>query len=219
VWRHHLNVSVLLLAITVLEFNPRVREAHAVVLAGQVVFLRPGGNLLWRSIGSAGAVGPSSVPLLEELLVFALKFAIEEDATDTAALVANLRLGVAAGAIDIGVVGQFARLLEPRVEHLPRLSGVLTPIRFEQSSTSVREHHDVLISPLQRDTLQQAGRLKVFQTLLRRPSASPIVEHLANVADLDDAEGRDSGEGGALRAIQLVGPPPLAYDLALGPAR
>ena len=70
-----------------------------------------------------------------------------------------------------------------------------------------------------RDTLQQAGRLKVFQTLWRRPSASPVVEHLANVAHLDDAEGRDGGEGGALLAIQLVGPLPLAHDLALWSTR
>jgi hypothetical protein len=54
---------------------------------------------------------------------------------------------------------------------------------------------------------------------LRRPSASPVVEHLANVADLDDAEGRDGGKGVALPAIQLVGPLPLAHDLALWSTR
>ena len=213
------DVPVLALAVTVLELDPRVWEAHAVVVVGKVVVLRPGGDLLGRPVGPAGAVGPPAVPLLQELLVLAFELVVENDAQDAAALIANLRLGVAARTIDIGVMGQLARLLEPRVEHLPRLSGGLTPIRFEQISTSVRERHDVLVSPLQRDTLQQAGRLKVFQTLLRRPSASPVVEHLANVADLDDAEGRDGGEGVALPAIQLVGPRPLAHDLALGPAR
>jgi len=55
--------------------------------------------------------------------------------------------------------------------------------------------------------------------LLHRRLASLLAENLLDVTDLDDAEGRDSREGGALPAIQLVGPLPLAYDLALGPAR
>ena len=84
--------------------------------------------------------------------------------------------------------------------------------RFASSSvsTSVREHHDVLVRRSSGIRSNRPDAWKVFQTLLRRPSASPVVEHLANVAGLDDAEGRDGGEGGALPAIQLVGPLPLA---------
>ena len=60
-----------------------------------------------------------------------LEFVVEDDTLDASALAANLRLDVSACAIDLGVVGQLARLPEARVERLPRLAGVLTPIRFE----------------------------------------------------------------------------------------
>jgi hypothetical protein len=33
---------------------------------------------------------------------------------------------------------------------------VLTPIRFEEFSSSVREHHDIVVPALQRDPLHQA---------------------------------------------------------------
>lgn len=129
--RHHLYVSVLLLPITVLELDPYVRETHSVAVAGKVMVLRPRGNLFRRPIGSAGAVGPPSVPLLQEVLVLAFELVVEDDALDVSALVTNLRLDVAGRAVDLGVVGQLARLLEARVERLPRLASVLTPIRFE----------------------------------------------------------------------------------------
>lgn len=99
--RDDFDVPVLALAVTVLEFNPRVRETHTVVPVGQVVVLRPGGDLPGRPVGPAGAVGARAVPLLQELLVLAFQFVVEDDAPDAAALVANLRLSVAARAIDM----------------------------------------------------------------------------------------------------------------------
>jgi hypothetical protein len=129
--RHHLYVSVLLLPITVLELNSCVRETHSVAVAGKAMVLRPRGNLFRRPIGSAGAVGPPSVPVLQEVLVLAFELVVEDDALDASALVTNLRLEVAVRAVDLGVVGQLARLLEAGVERLPRLASVLTPIRFE----------------------------------------------------------------------------------------
>jgi hypothetical protein len=136
---------VLLLAITVLELDPCVRETHTVAIAGQVAVLRPCGNLFRRPVGSAGAICPSPVPLLQEVLVLAFELVVEDDAPDVAALVANLRLGVAARAIDLGVVGQLARLLETGIERLTQLASLFTPIRFEQVSASIREHDDVLV--------------------------------------------------------------------------
>lgn len=108
--RHHLYVSVLRLAITVLELDPCVRETHAVAVAGQVVVLRPCRNLFRHPVGSAGAVGPPPVPLLEEVLVLAFELVVQHDTPDAATLVSNLRLGISTGAIDLDVVGQFTRL-------------------------------------------------------------------------------------------------------------
>ena len=57
----------------------------------------------------------------------------------------------------------------------------------------------------------------MIEALLRGRLAS-LLEHLLDVTDLDNAEGRDGRERVAFPAIQLVGPLPLAHDLALGPA-
>jgi hypothetical protein len=217
--RHHLYVSVLRLAITVLELDSCIRETHSVAIEGKVVLLRPCRNLFRRPVGSAGAVGPPPVPLLEEVLVLAFEFVVERDTPDAATLIPNLRLGISIGAVDLDVVGQFARLPEASVEDLPRPSGVLTPIRFEEVSTSVREYHNIVVPALQGDALQQAGCLEVIETLLRRPLASLLAENLLDVRDLDNAEGRDGRERVAFPAVQLVRPLPLAHDLALGPTR
>ena len=72
------------------------------------------------------------------MLVLPFELVVEDDAPDVAALVTNLRLDVAGRGVDLGVVGQLARLLEARVERLPRLASVLTPILFEEVSTPVR---------------------------------------------------------------------------------
>jgi hypothetical protein len=96
---------------------------------------------------------------------------------------------------------------------------VLTPIRFEEVSTSVSEHHDIVVPALQREALHQAACLKVVEALLRRPLASLLAKHLVDVTDLDDAEGRDGRERVAFPAIQLIRALPLAHDLPLGPAR
>jgi hypothetical protein len=96
---------------------------------------------------------------------------------------------------------------------------VLTPIRFEQISNSVREYHDVLVSPLQRDALQQAGRLKMIEAPPRRPLAQLPSQHLLDVTGRDNAEGPDGGQRLALPVVQLVGLLSLAHDLTLGPAR
>ena len=175
--RHHFYVSVLLLAITVLELDPCVRETHSVAVAGKVVVLRPCGNLFGRPVGSAGAVGAPPVPLLQEVLVLAFELVVEDDALDASALVTNLRLDVAGRAVDLCVVGQLARLLEARVERLPRLASVLTPIRFEQVSASIREHDDVLVPSLQPGALQQTGRQKMIEAPLRGRLASLLAAH------------------------------------------
>ena len=52
-------------AISALVLDPRIRKAHAVVFARKVAISRPGGYFLRRPVGSAGAVGPPAVPLLQ----------------------------------------------------------------------------------------------------------------------------------------------------------
>jgi hypothetical protein len=59
----------------------------------------------------------------------------------------------------------------------------------------------------------------VIQALLPGRLASLLAEHLLDVTDLDNAEGRDGREGVTFSAIQLVGPLPLAHDLALWSTR
>ena len=55
------------------------------------------------------------IPILREALVLAFELVVEHHAPDVAALLSNLRLGISTGAIDLDVVGQFARLPETSV--------------------------------------------------------------------------------------------------------
>jgi hypothetical protein len=71
--------------------------------------------------GSPGAVRTAAVPLLQELLVVALQLVIENDAADACAALTETLLGAEVGALDLGIVRQFTRLPQARVERLAGL--------------------------------------------------------------------------------------------------
>ena len=87
------------------------------------------------AVGPAVTVGSSPVTLLQELLVLALEFVVEDDAADPAAAGSEALLCTKEGAIDLGVVGEFARLSEAGVERLARFPVALQAIRLEQVAT------------------------------------------------------------------------------------
>src|SRR5258705_12803939 len=83
-----------------------------------MVLHRPAVNLFGCAIGSAVAIRPAAIPFLKELLVVALELVVEDDTADARALAAQTLGSLQVGAINLGVVGQFARLPEARAEPL-----------------------------------------------------------------------------------------------------
>ena len=70
----------------------------------EVVLSSPFFDLALVAIGSAVAVGPAAIVLLQPFLVFVLEFVIEDDATDVGALFAKPLFFAKVGAIQMGVM-------------------------------------------------------------------------------------------------------------------
>ena len=86
-----LDVNVKLAPIE-LVLNPQVGEVNALVEIRQVVIARPLLDLLVVTVRPPVAVGTVPIVLLEEALVVALEFLLEDDAADLRALVSQARL-------------------------------------------------------------------------------------------------------------------------------
>ena len=86
--RHDLDVERVVAAVDVV-LDPDVWELHVpLVIAGQVMLLRPAADLLKLAIWPAVTVAPVAIPLLEKLLILGLEFVLEDDAVDVRALLA-----------------------------------------------------------------------------------------------------------------------------------
>src|SRR5688500_1818399 len=59
-----------------------VGKVHLVVEVRQVVFARPRPYLVLVAVGTAVAVGPAAVVLLQEFLILALQVLLEDNAAD-----------------------------------------------------------------------------------------------------------------------------------------
>jgi hypothetical protein len=110
----------------------------------KVVLDSPTMNLFRRSIRSAVAVRSAAIPLLEELLILALEFIVENDAADARAFAAETLGSVRVRAVDLRVVGQLAWLLDARVESLmPSRASGLSPWRCDDRSSSSPLHEAI----------------------------------------------------------------------------
>jgi hypothetical protein len=66
-----------------LVFHAVVGEVHLAVKVRQVVLARPVADLAVIAIGSAVAVGPVAVVVLQKFLILALQVLLEDDARST----------------------------------------------------------------------------------------------------------------------------------------
>jgi hypothetical protein len=132
---HDLDVLVPTAAIPILVLDARIGRVHVTVVVGQLVLPRPPRDLFWFPVRPPVAVLLAAVALVEITLVVALQLVVENDATDPTAFAAEPLLGALVGAIDVGVVCQFARLPEAGVERLAgfvRALGTFVAIGFEE---------------------------------------------------------------------------------------
>ena len=145
---HDLEILMPRAAVSVLVLNPRIREPDVPIVVRQLVFSRPVCNLFGLTVRPAVAVLLASVVLVEESLIVALQLVVEDDAPNPTALAADTFLGALVGAIDPGVVGQFARLPDARVERLTGLVDTvvaLIAVRFEKIAPAVRQRHGAVV--------------------------------------------------------------------------
>jgi hypothetical protein len=114
----------------------------------QIVFTRPPSNLFRLTVRPAVAVLPAAVALVEESLIVALKFVVEDDPSNPAALAPETLLGALVGAIDLRVVRQLAGFSEACPERLTGLARAVVAfvsVGFEEVSPAVRQDDGAII--------------------------------------------------------------------------
>ena len=110
----------------------------------EVVLDRPQSDLLGTSVGPSVTVRATSIPLLQEALVLALEFVVEDDARESVAALGEPVGGLQVGSVDLRVVLQFPWLTETCVEHL---GGVFArPAHGLQQLASVLRQGDDTVS-------------------------------------------------------------------------
>jgi hypothetical protein len=214
-----LDVLVTSVTVLILVFDPGVREVDAVVEEREVVLACPRLNFFRRAVRPTVAVGPAAVTLLQELLVVTLQFVVEDDAPDVPAAGTEALVRTLVSAVNLGVVGQLARLPEAGVKGLPRLPVALQAIRLEDVSTASGQDDDVTVATLEWDSFEKARVLEMSKALPSRLWVPITVEHIAQVISVDDPKRPNRGERLALLAVQLIRSLPVAHELAVRATR
>jgi hypothetical protein len=99
------------------------------IVARQVVLQGPRSDLFKLAIWSPVTVAPVTIPLLEKLLILGLELVLQHDAVDVRALVAQPLGFLEIGTIDVRVVLQLPRPLDPVMEGLSIGRVCVTPSR------------------------------------------------------------------------------------------
>jgi hypothetical protein len=174
----YLDVFMTDVVVLILVFDSGVGEVDAAVEERQVVLTCPGLDFVRHAVRPPGTVGSSPVPLMQELLVVPLQFVVEDDAPNAPAVGTEALLRAQVRTINLGVVGQLARLPEAGVEGLPRLPIAHQAIRLEHVSTPTRQDDDVTVPALERDSFDKARLLEMSKALLCRSRFPFTVEHV-----------------------------------------
>jgi hypothetical protein len=214
-----LDVFVADVAVLILVFDPGVGEVDAAVEEREVVLACPRLNFSRRAVRPAVAVGPSPVPLLQELLVVTLQLVVEDDAPDVSAARMEALLRALVSAVNLRVVSQLARLPQAGVERLPGLVVALQAIRLEHVSTTTRQDDDVTVAALEWDSFEKARLLEMSKALPCWLKLPVTVEHVPQVIRVDDPKRSDRGERLALSPVQLIRPLPVSHEFAVRATR
>ena len=118
---HDFDVLMPRAAIAVLVLDAGIRETDVPIVVRQLVLTGPARDLGRLAIRPAVAVLPAAIALVEEPLIVALEFIVENDSANPSALASQALVGALIGAIDLSVVRQLAGLPDARVEGLARL--------------------------------------------------------------------------------------------------
>jgi hypothetical protein len=168
-----------------------VREVHLAIEVRQIVLARPVTDFVLVPPRSAVAVRSVAVVVLQELLVFALEIVFEHDAVNVGAVVSKALGFVHVGAIELGIVLQFARLLNAIVKRLPIGRVLAQSPRFEQVAAFLRQRHDSCIA-VEAGRVHQTGLPQMPQ--LAVPRIKRAVEGVSEIVGPNDAKRPDAGQ-------------------------
>jgi hypothetical protein len=200
---HYLQVLVSRPPVAVLILDARVGEVNVSVVVRQVVLASPPGDLLRLAIGPAIAVVLSSIALVEEPLIVALEFVVEDDTVDAATLFPQSLLCTLVGSIDLGVVRQLARLSNAGVEGLARLVATiiaLVAIGFQEVAPAIAERHGTVVGTERR----RANQTFVRKVLEASPGTLGVFTQVMKIALGDYTKRADRRQRAALGAVDLV---------------
>jgi hypothetical protein len=215
VLRQHFNVLVVLAAID-LVLDAKVRKVHAVVEVRQLVVLCPAADFLLSAVRSSVAIGPVAVVVLEKVLVLPFEVLFKDDAADidVVVLLSETRFFFAICGIQVGVVIQFSRAVDARVERLGPALVALSAISVEQAPALVRED-DRLVVFAKRDGPNQPFVAEVVERVV----VGTVIAVSPEVLLRHDTERANRRKHAAVLAIQLVDSVAVDHQLARVAAR
>jgi hypothetical protein len=142
-----LGILVIPPPIGLFVLDPHVREVNLVLEVRQVVFVRPFLDLVRVAIGPAISIVVVPISLVEPLLVLTLELVVEDDAIDACLALREAPGFAEVRAIHLGVVFDFAGLLQTRIELLTTVvlvvlamvKGVVAAVRLQHVPTLLRQ--------------------------------------------------------------------------------
>ena len=137
---HNLHIIVLLVPVQ-LVLDAKVGEVDLVVEVRQVVLVRPALDLARVAIGPAIAVRAAAVGCLQPFLVLAFELLVEDDTVDIGALFAKALGFPQVRAIQLRIVGKFARPVHARVEGLLASATVVSSVALQEAVTAFSQRH------------------------------------------------------------------------------
>jgi hypothetical protein len=180
------------------------------------VLPRPAFDLVAIPIGSSIAIRPAAVAFLKPLLILALELAVEDDAPNLRALVAEPFVFPNVGAIELDVVRQLTRPADAGVVGLlPRIVAVAA-MGFQEVVAVCGQRQDAL-AVVERDEPHQPLVSQV--TEVRLADISGLVAPIAQIAFGHHPKRADSRKRPAVVAVEFVPTIAIHHDLPLQSAR
>jgi hypothetical protein len=166
------------------------------------VFVHPPFDFARIPIRSAVAVRPTAIVFLEPPLIFALELLLEDDAANVSPLFAEPLLLAQEGAIELGVVSEFAWPADARVVLLTTLVVAVAPVRVDEATSPLGEDERSLVS-VERHRADQPFITQVPQIVV--PSwFKQFLARTMEVALRDNPKRADRRERATVFAVDLV---------------
>jgi hypothetical protein len=215
VFRDHFDVLVPVASLE-LVFDAEVRKVDRLVEVRQIVFARPRLDFVGVPIRSPVAIRPTTIRLLQPLLVLALKFLLEDHAMDLRTGVTETLFLVNVGAIHLDVMRQLTRPAHAGLKRLLAIRMAIATLGLQDMVAAFGERYGAF-SAVQRYKPRESLVSEVPYVSVMRIAGliAPIVE----IAFGHHPKCADGRECPAVVAIEFVAMIAVHHDLAFKSAR